>query len=176
MSHQSFVVSRFKNRNAVFSWRVDGRLNGVRIRRNLKTQEEAAAEKANVEIKALQLASGLRGVTTCLTEDQVRDAETVFRRIADRGHSILFYVDFALTNYREPACQKLLGKAVTEYIAAKEHEFEQDLISESYLVRLRREMNRLQKRCPGGHGRRADCSLSGNNTACSATPPAHSRG
>ena len=129
MSHLSFVVSRFKNRNGVFSWRVDGRLNGVRIRRNFKTQEEAAAEKATLEIKALQLASGLRGVTTCLTEDQVRDAEAVFRRISNRGHSLLIYVDFALTNYREPAFQKLLTKAIAEYIAAKEHEFEQDLIS-----------------------------------------------
>ena len=72
----------------------------------------------------------------------------MFRRSGDRGRSLLFYVDFALMNYREPACQKLLAKAVAEYIAAKEHEFEQDLISEPYLVRLRREMNRLQKRCP----------------------------
>ena len=41
-----FSVSRFKNRNGVFSFRVDGRLNGVRIRRNFKDQEEAATEKA----------------------------------------------------------------------------------------------------------------------------------
>ena len=33
-----FAVSRFKNRNGVFSFRVDGRLNGVRIRRNFKDQ------------------------------------------------------------------------------------------------------------------------------------------
>jgi hypothetical protein len=38
----SFTVSRFKNRNGVFSWRVDGRLKGVRIRRNFKAYEEAA--------------------------------------------------------------------------------------------------------------------------------------
>jgi len=57
-----FSVSRFKNRNGVFSFRVDGRLNGVRIRRNFKTQEEAATEKAALELKALQLASDLRPV------------------------------------------------------------------------------------------------------------------
>ena len=33
-------------------------------------------------------------------------------------------------------------------IALKEHELEQDLISEPYFVQLRREMNRLPKRCP----------------------------
>jgi len=52
-----FSVSRFKNRNGVFSFRVDGRLNGVRIRRNFKTQEEAASEKAALKLKALQLAN-----------------------------------------------------------------------------------------------------------------------
>ena len=77
-----FAVSRFKNRNGVFSFRVDGQLNGVRIRRNFKTQEEAAAEKSVLELKALQLASSLSAVTTCLAEDQVREAEAVFRRLA----------------------------------------------------------------------------------------------
>jgi tetratricopeptide (TPR) repeat protein len=64
-----FAVSRFKNRNGVFSFRVDGRLHGVRIRRNFKTQEEAAAEKAVLELKALQLAASLCAVTTCLAEN-----------------------------------------------------------------------------------------------------------
>jgi hypothetical protein len=52
----------------VFSFRVDGHLNGVRIRHNFKTQEEAAAEKSALELKALQIISNLRSVTTCLTE------------------------------------------------------------------------------------------------------------
>jgi hypothetical protein len=74
MPNQSFSVRRFKNRNGVFSWRVHGHLNGVRIRRNFKTPE-----KAGLEITARQLASNLRTVTTGLTEDQVREAEAVFR-------------------------------------------------------------------------------------------------
>jgi integrase len=148
MRDQSFSVSRFKNRNGVFSWRVDGYLNGVRIRRNFKTQEEAAAEKGQLELKALQLASNLRAVTTSLTEDQVRGAETAFRRLAEVGHSLSFCIDYTLANYRQPARQKLLAEAVASYVETKERELEQDLISEPYLVRLRREMNRLPKRCP----------------------------
>lgn len=148
MPNQSFSVRRFKNRNGIFSWRVDGQLNGVRIRRNFKTQEEAAAEKAGLEIKALQLASNLCAITTCLTEDQVREAESVFRRIAELGRSLSSCVDLALAHDREPTCGKPLTEAVADYIAFKEHELEQDLISEPYLVRLRREMNRLPKRCP----------------------------
>ena len=53
MSHPSFAVSRFKNRNGAHSYRVEGCLNGVRIRRNFKTQEEAAAEKAPLESRAM---------------------------------------------------------------------------------------------------------------------------
>lgn len=48
------------------------------------------------------------------------------RGLAGKPHSLSFYVEFALANYREPARQKLLAEAVGEYIASKEHEFEQD--------------------------------------------------
>ena len=149
MHHSSFTVSRFQNRNGVFSWRVDGRLNGVRIRRNFKTQEEAATEKAALKVKALQLVSDLHSVTTCLTEGQVRDAETLFRRVAGRSHPLAFYVEFALANYREPVTQKLLTEAVTEYVATKQHEHEQDLLSEPHLTRLKRDLKRLEKHFPG---------------------------
>ena len=56
MNRPKFSVSRFKNPTGSYSWRVDGRLNGVRIRRNFKTQEEASAEKAVLEIKGAQIA------------------------------------------------------------------------------------------------------------------------
>jgi integrase len=150
MSHENlFSVRRFKNRNGVFSFRVDGRLNGVRIRRNFKTLEEAAAEKAALERKALQLASDLHAITTCLTESQVRDAEAAFRRIGEHGHSLAFYVDYALAHHRQPAMQKPLAEAVTDYVSMKQHEYEQDLLCEPYLVRMKRDLNRLQKHFPG---------------------------
>ncbi len=90
----------------------------------------------------------MRVAATRLADAQLREAEAVFARVADQPRSLSFYVDFALANYREPTCRKALSEAAADYVAAKEHEFEQDLISETYLVRLRREMTRLQKRCP----------------------------
>ena len=51
MNHTKFAVSRFENRNGVTSWRVDGRFHGLRIRKNFKTREEAAAEQAALEVK-----------------------------------------------------------------------------------------------------------------------------
>ena len=114
MKHeQSFAVSRFENRNGVTSWRVDGRLHGVRIRRNFKTQEEAAAEKAALEMKAMQSASGMQSVTTFLAADQFREAEAVFRRLAGRPRPLSFYVEFALANYREPVTQSADAAATT---------------------------------------------------------------
>ena len=69
MNQIEFAVSRFENRNGAISWRVTGWLHGLRIRRNYKTREEAAAEKSVLEIKALQAAAGLRAVATVLTDD-----------------------------------------------------------------------------------------------------------
>jgi hypothetical protein len=110
MNHENkFSVSRFRNRNGVFSFRVDGRLNDVRIRRNFKTLEEAATEKAALELKSLQIGSNLQAVTTCLSEEQVREAEAAFRRLAGNDRSLAFYLDFALANYREPLRHKSLG-------------------------------------------------------------------
>ena len=63
MSPTPFVVSRFVNRNGVTSWRVDGRIHGLRIRKNFKTRSEAGAEKAALDIKAIQADSGVRTTT-----------------------------------------------------------------------------------------------------------------
>jgi integrase len=147
MNHTKFAVSRYENRNGVSSWRVTGWLHGVRIRKNLKSREEAAAEKAVLEIKALQAAAGLRAVATTLTEDQMREAESVFRRVGSE-RSLSFYVDFALANYHAPETQARLADAVAEYIAAKDHEFRQDQISGVQLARIRRDLKQLQQHFP----------------------------
>lgn len=46
MNQTGFSVSQFENRNEITSSRVAGWLHGGRIRKNFKTREEAAAEKA----------------------------------------------------------------------------------------------------------------------------------
>jgi integrase len=144
MNQPAFSVNRFENRNGIVSWRVDGRLNGLRIRRNFKSQEEAAAEKATLDIKAAQIASGrLNDIATALTSEQVHDAEAAFRRIENRTLSLLFCVEYALTNYRGPQTPKLLKDGVADYVAAKEHELAQDQISKPQMARIRWELKRL---------------------------------
>jgi site-specific recombinase XerD len=149
MNHTEFAVTRYQNRNGAISWRVTGWLHSIRIRRNFKTREEAAAERATLEIKALQAASGLHAVATVLTEDQIRDAEAVFRRLSGKPHSLSFYVDFAVSNYREPEQQKPLSAAISDYVSTKTHEFEQKHISLPQMARIRWDLKRLHSHFRG---------------------------
>ena len=149
-STTSFAIKRYKNRSGAISWRLSGWLAGVRIRKNFKTQEEAAAEKAAQELRALQSASGLRSGTTFLTDVQLREAEDAFRRLEGRPQSLLFYVDFGLTNYRESGQQKALSEAVSEYVATKVKESERTLISSVQVRSIRNELRMLQRYFPAG--------------------------
>jgi len=148
MNQSAFAIGQFPNRNGTTSWRVDGRINGVRIRKNFKSREEAAAEKAALELKALQSTSNLRSVATTLTEDQAREAEAIFLRLADKPRPLSFYVDFALSNYREPENQKSLKDAIADYNKAKAHECEQGQICHPQLNRIGWDLARLEKRFP----------------------------
>ena len=70
MNHENiFTFGRFKNRNGVVSWRASGWLHGVRIRKNFKTREEAAAKKATLELKGLQVTAGMRPAMTFLADE-----------------------------------------------------------------------------------------------------------
>ena len=70
------------------------RLSGERVRKNFKDRAEAAAEKSALELKALQLASGLRSAATFLSDDELREAEAAFRRLFQR------YAGLTPTQYR----------------------------------------------------------------------------
>jgi hypothetical protein len=115
-----FVVSQFTNPGDVV-FRVSGRLDGKRVRKNSPTRAEAEAERQVLEVQRLQEESGIRTAVTQLVEDQLHEAESVFRRLDGRGNSLSFYVEFALANYREPLTQKLLAEAVIEFVAIKDH-------------------------------------------------------
>jgi hypothetical protein len=149
MNQTEFAVSRFQNRNGVTSWRVTGWLHGVRIRKNFKSKEEAADEKAALELKALQFASGVRAATTFLTDEQLREAEAAFRRVSGNARPLSFLLDYALTNYREPSRQQPLADALAEYVATKTREHAQHIISAPHLTTIRRHLAVLEKHFPG---------------------------
>jgi integrase len=149
MNQTGFTLVPFDNRAGSKSWRLSGWLSGVRIRRNFKTREEAAAEKASLELRALHATSGLRVVATSLKDDQIREAEALFKRLEGKAHPMSFYVDFALTNYLEPEKRKPLPDAIREYVSAKEHEYRQAYISRPQYKRIDWELARLQRHFRG---------------------------
>lgn len=144
MNQTGFAVSQFENRNGITSWRVAGWLHGVRIRKNFKTKEEAAAEKAALELNALQAASGLRATATSLSNEQIREAEAVFRRLEGRTRSLGFYVEFALTNYRDPVRDVSVTDATKDYVAMREVDFKQGNLSKRQFTSYRCELRALE--------------------------------
>jgi integrase len=145
----AFVISEFTNPSGEIVFRVSGWLEGKRVRKNFPTRSEAEAERQILEIRRLQREGGIRVAATRLTDEQLQEAEAAFARLNGKRMALSFCVDFALSNYREPQNQKLLTEAVTEYVAAKEHEFQQKHISLPQMGRIRWDLKRLQNHFRG---------------------------
>jgi integrase len=145
--NSSFSISQFTNPSGEVVFRISGWLDGKRLRKNFSNRAEAEAGRQAYEISSLQ--AGVHIAATRLTDEQLHEAEALFLRLADRKQSLSAYVEFALANYREPEKQKRLADAITEYVASKKHEHEQDLLSISQFLRIGRDLKRLQKHFPG---------------------------
>jgi integrase len=148
MNQTVFSLDRFQNRNGSTSWRVSGWLAGVRIRKNLKTREEAAAEKAALELRAIQQTSGVRLAATFLSDDRLREAETAFRRMDGSKRPLLALVDYALGHYRETDAAKPLADCITAYLAVKKRDQERELISPRQYDSIKRDLERFSKQFP----------------------------
>ncbi len=144
-----FVISEFTNPSGKIVFQLYARIDGQRFRKNFPTRTEAEAERQVQEVNWLQRDTGTRAAVTRLNEDQLHEAEAAFRRISGLPRPLSFYLDFALTNYREPEKQKPLTDAVAEYVTAKEHEFAQDQLSPPQMNRIREDLKRLLAAFPG---------------------------
>lgn len=82
-----FVISEFTNPSGKIVSRISGWLAGKRIRKNFATRAEAEAERQVLEVQGLQGETGTRTAVTRLVEDQLHEAEAVFRRLHGRLHS-----------------------------------------------------------------------------------------
>ena len=98
---KNFVISEFQNPSGEIVYRVTGWLEGKRVRSNFPTFAEAKVESDSLEIQLLGGESGMRRAVTRLSEDELHEAEAVVRRLAGKPHSLSFYVEFALANYRD---------------------------------------------------------------------------
>jgi len=148
MKQSTFAITRFENQSGLLSWRVEGRLYGLRIRKNFKSREEAAAEKVALELKSMQAASGLRTAITSLTDAQLREAEASYQRLQGQPLSLAGYLDYALANYRPPVADVLLADAAAEFITLKQAACNRRLISELQVRAITWELGTLKKWFP----------------------------
>jgi integrase len=77
-SGAGFRVVPFENPSGEVVFRVEGRLNGKRIRRNFRSEPLAKAEAERLSIEAAAVEGSRRVVSTTLTANQVRIAELLF--------------------------------------------------------------------------------------------------
>ena len=81
-----FVISEFTNPSGKIVFQLYARLDGQRFRKNFPTRTEAEAERQVQEVNWLQRDTGTRAAITRLTEDQLHEAETVYRTRDVRAH------------------------------------------------------------------------------------------
>lgn len=145
---KGFKISDFRNPSGAISYRVDGMLRGVRIRRNFQLKTDAEAEVRALEIEQVNAANEYRTVITRLNEAQVREAEVLFQRLIGKPNSLSFYVNHALATYREPECNRVLAEAVSDYVAARTKDHERTLISFAQFRSIKREMETFSRWFP----------------------------
>jgi len=142
-----FVISEFTNPSGEIVFRVSGWLDGKRVRKNFLTRTEAVAERQVLELQLIQGETGIRTTITRLSEGQLQDAEAAFRRLGENpNQSLLFYLEYALANYRVPEREQLLNTAVKEYLVTKQRERERGLISIAQTSSIKKELVHLQAR------------------------------
>ena len=64
---------------------------------------QAVAEKQVLDLSVVQAENGMHVAATRLTDEQLHEAEAAFHSLAGRTRSLTFYLNYALTNYRDPA-------------------------------------------------------------------------
>lgn len=146
--NSSFVISEFTNPSGAVVFRVSGYLDGQRVRKNFRTRSDANAECQLLELKRLQSEVSVRATLTRLSDDELREAESVFLRLKGLPKRLSFYVDYAIANYREPVPSRQLPEAIAAYVAKRRRDHERDLLSACQLHNIVRELKVLEKRFP----------------------------
>lgn len=95
-------------------WKVEGRLNGARVRKFFPNKEEAEGYRQLKEVEAINRSHDLRPSVTHLTSEQLRQAEAAFKRLGNR--SILAAADWYLDTYRDTLTTLSVTEAYPKFI------------------------------------------------------------
>lgn len=99
------------------TYQVTGYLNGERVRRRVKTLEEALGEKSRLTIKAANGAGGIQAINTRLNHDQVIEAEIAYRRLGEVPLGVA--IDWFQATYKLPVHEIGLDPAIAAFLAEK---------------------------------------------------------
>jgi hypothetical protein len=120
---ERFGISEFVYGNGTTAWRVQGRMrDGRQIRKNFKTLKDALAAKSDFEQPALGVPAQIGLRKTRLTELQLVDAEAAYARMHSsvtehpwlKEKTLLFMVEYMISNYSEPVNPKTITEAYGE--------------------------------------------------------------
>ena len=139
-----FVITSFTNPSGDVVFRVAGRIDGLRIRKNFATRAEAKAELEVLKIKRVEAQTGIRVAATRLNEAELKEAENAFGRVAGRTRSLTFYLEFGLANYRDPVQDKPIAEAAREYLALREADHKRGDLSHRQFTSFRCELRALE--------------------------------
>jgi integrase/recombinase XerD len=142
MKSSRFKVYEFTNPSGQLVWRVSGtKRDGTRVRKNHRTEEEAldCRRRPNAEWDNVITSISLK--YTSLSEDQIREAESVFDDLGDR--SLKAAVRFYLENHQEPGLAKTVTDALAEFIEEKR----QDNRRKDTIRNLKGRIGYLEKLC-----------------------------
>jgi len=145
----TFSISEFTNPSGEIVFRVAGWLDGKRVRKNFTNHAAAVAERQTLEIHSLQSDTDIRTTATRLTDSQLHEAESAFRRLTDAPKSLSFYLDYALANYRASEREIKVEEAITTYLAGKKQDHERGMLSTCQLKDIRLRLDALKKWFPG---------------------------
>lgn len=96
------------------TYKIVGRIEGRRIRKQFTSEQEALGEKHRLEVFAANQANAVRPAVTRLTPAQLADAEAAFSRLDDKPLSLA--VDWLLSTYTAPVDAKPLDEAVEAFL------------------------------------------------------------
>jgi integrase len=119
MGIKELQIHPFKNRSGSAAWRLSGTLNGLRVRKNFKSAQEAQIEKDRLVTAAAGVEQKIFWTQTRLNADQIRDCESARFQLDQNGFSdrpVLSVVQEWLTNHKAATSIDVF-KALEDYLA-----------------------------------------------------------
>lgn len=124
------------------TYRVSGRINGHRIRKQFSNEHDALAEKHRIEVFAANTLDPIRPAVTRLTPAQVTAAEAAFARLGDK--SLATAIDWFLATYTAPMTEMKLADASKQFLEDRAKHV-RPCVQKNY----KRSMNNLVNAFPG---------------------------